>query len=63
MSTWHPYYKTFTNMNKINNSPKFNIATEPHYKIQNYLEEEAIYNPNKRVLNKIIIKAINQKKY
>ena len=62
MSNLYPY-NTSTNFHRINGTPQFNIATEPHYKIQNYLEEEAIYNPNKRVLNKIITKAINQKKY
>ena len=63
MSTWHPYYKTFTNMNKINSSPKFNIATEPHYKIREYLEEDSFNIPNKKILNHIIAKAINKKKY
>ena len=62
MSNLYPY-NTSTNFHRFNGTPQFNIATEPHYKIQNYLEEEAIYNPNKRVLNKIITKAINQKKY
>ena len=62
MSNLYPY-NTSTNFLRFNGTPQFNIATEPHYKIQNYLEEEAIYNPNKRVLNKIITKAINQKKY
>ena len=62
MSNLYPY-NISTNFHRFNGTPQFNIATEPHYKIQNYLEEEAIYNPNKRVLNKIITKAINQKKY
>ena len=63
MSTWHPYYKTFTNMNKINSSPKFNMATEPHYKIREYLEEDSYNIPNKKILNHIIANAINKKKY
>ena len=62
MSTPYPSYRTSTN-NNIYRSPKFNIATEPHYKITEYLEEEAVDFPNKKVLNKIITSALNKKKY
>ena len=64
MSTPYPSYRTSTNNNNtFYRSPKFNIATEPHYKITEYLEEESINIPNKKVLNKIITTALNKKKY
>ena len=63
MSKQNPYYQTFRNFRQINNSPKFNIATEPHYKIREYLEEKSFNLPNKKILNQIIEKAINKKKY
>jgi len=63
MSTTYPSYRTSTNNNIFYRSPKFNIATEPHYKITEYLEEEAVDFPNKKVLNKIITSALNKKKY
>ena len=63
MSKQNPYYQTFRNFRQINNSPKFNIATEPHYKIREYLEENSFNLPNKKILNQIIEKAINKKKY
>ena len=63
MSTPYPPYKSTGNFNTINRSPKFNIATEPHYKITQYLEEDSINIPNKKVLNKIILNALNKKKY
>ena len=63
MSTPYPSYRTSTNNNTFYRSPKFNIATEPHYKITEYLEEESINIPNKKVLNKIITTALNKKKY
>ena len=46
-----------------NNPPKFNITTEPHYKIRNYIEQENTYIPNKNLLKKIITTAINKQKY
>ena len=64
MSTPYPSYRTSTNNNNtFYRSPKFNIATEPHYKITEYLEEESVNIPNKKVLNKIITTALNKKKY
>ena len=44
-------------------NPKFNLSTEPHYKIRKYLEENSLNFPNKKVLNKIISTALNKKKY
>lgn len=43
--------------------PKFNISTEPHYKIRKYIEEENTNIPNKKILKKIISSAINKQKY
>ena len=63
MSTTYPSYRTSTNNNIFYRSPKFNIATEPHYKITEYLEEDTVDFPNKKVLNKIITSALNKKKY
>ena len=56
-------YRISTNYNEINRSPQFNIATEPHYKIRKYLEEDSLNIPNKKILKKIIASAVNQKKY
>ena len=56
-------YRISTNYNVINRSPQFNIATEPHYKIKKYLEEDSLNIPNKKILKKIISNAVNQKKY
>ena len=56
-------YRISTNYNEINRSPQFNIATEPHYKITKYLEEDSLNIPNKKILKKIIASAVNQKKY
>ena len=46
-----------------NNPPKFNISTEPHYKIRKYIEQDNIKIPNKNLLKKIISTAINKQKY
>ena len=56
-------YRISTNINEINRSPQFNIATEPHYKIRKYLEEDSLNIPNKKILKKIISTAVNQKKF
>ena len=52
-----------TYYNDFYTTPKFNISTEPHYKIRKYLEENIINFPNKKILDKIISKAWNKKKY
>ena len=54
---------TSTKYDDFYQNPKFNISTEPHYKIRKYLEENTINVPNKKILNKIISTALNKKKY
>ena len=52
-----------TKYNDFYQNPKFNISTEPHYKIRKYLEENTLNFPNQKILNKIIATALNKKKY
>ena len=52
-----------SNYENFYTTPKFNLATEPHYKIRKYLEDNSINFPNNKMLDKIISTALNKKKY
>ena len=50
-----------SNYENFYTTPKFNLATEPHYKIRKYLEDNSINFPNNKMLDKIISTALNKK--
>ena len=63
LTTSYPYKTTTTLDKSLRRSPKYDIATEPHYKITEYLEEDSINIPNRKILKKIITNALTKKKY